>query len=151
MASTTMQLLWGDVLAADQMVRRGFTQEHFARYHPGGSLGIKLMKIRELMHRSWPTVGPRSGLVELLQSMSDGKLGMTTVMERNRMLGVISDVDLQAADIMTAKPVLVDAGQSAMEAAAIMEAKKITFLMVGQEGAPEGVLHIHDLLEAKVL
>lgn len=168
MASTTMQLLWGDLLAAEQMVRRGFTEEHFARYHPGGSLGAKLMKVNELMHTFWPRVGPQSGLVELLQAMSEGKLGMATVMADARMLGVVSDGDIRravqrsessrinplefrAADLMNPKPVMVDRQLSAIEAAAIMEARKITFLMVGQEDVPEGVLHIHDLLAAKVL
>lgn len=168
MASTTLQMVWGDLLAADQMVRRGFTQEHFARYHPGGSLGVKLMKIHELMHRSWPTVGPGSGLVGLLQAMSEGKLGMTTVMDGDCMLGVISDGDirraiqkaqadgrnlfeLKATDLMTAKPVMADPGLTALEAAGMMESRKITFLLVGQPGKLEGVLHIHDLLEAKVL
>jgi len=168
MASTTLQLLWGDLLAAEQMVRRGFTEEHFALYHPGGSLGVKLMKINELMHKLWPKVEAATGLIELLQTMSDGKLGMAAVMEGDRMLGVVSDgdirralqkaqtagrnpFDMKAGDIMTAQPVMADGGLSALEAAGIMETRKITFLMVGTGQSPEGVLHIHDLLEAKVL
>ncbi len=168
MASTTLQLLWGDLLAADQMVRRGFTEEHFARYHPGGSLGAKLLKINELMHNDWPRVEAATGLVQLLQTMSDGKLGMAVVMEGAQVLGVVSDgdirralqnaqasrgnpLDLKAADIMTAKPVMAASGLSALEAAGIMESRKITFLLVGEGRHLEGVLHIHDLLEAKVL
>ena len=168
MASTTMQLLWGDLLAADQMMRRGFTQEHFARYHPGGTLGVKLLKINELMHKEWPHVSADAGLVELLQTMSDGKLGMAAVMNGDRMCGVVSDGDIRRAlqkaqssgsnplamksiDIMTPHPVMADGTLSALEAAAIMESRKITFLMIGQGQHLEGVLHIHDLLEAKVL
>jgi arabinose-5-phosphate isomerase len=168
MASTTMQLLWGDLLAAEQMVRRGFTEEHFARYHPGGKLGVKLMKINEIMHSSWPKVSANAGLVEILQVMSDGKLGMAAVMAEDQILGVVSDgdirralqkaqetgrfpVELKAAEIMTSHPVMADGSLSALEAAGIMEARKITFLLVGTGLVPEGVLHIHDLLEAKVL
>lgn len=168
MASTTLQMLWGDLLAADQMVRRGFTEEHFARYHPGGSLGAKLLKINEVMHMSWPRSAADIGLIELLQVMSDGKLGMAVVMAGDQMLGVVSDGDirralqkaqfqninplgLRAGDIMTAQPVMIPSSMSAFEAAGIMEARKITFLLVGEGQRIEGVVHIHDLLEAKVL
>ena len=168
MASTTMQLVWGDLLAADQMTRRGFTEEHFALYHPGGSLGVKLLKINELMRKNWPQVQITSGLIELLQIMSDGKLGMAGVMEGGRLLGVVSDGDIRralqkaeasglnpfemtAGDIMTPRPVMAEGTLSALEAASIMETRKITFLMVGTGQHPEGILHIHDLLEAKVL
>lgn len=168
MASTTLQMLWGDLLAADQMVRRGFTEEHFARYHPGGSLGAKLLKLNEMMHTSWPRAESDAGLIELLQIMSDGKLGMAVVMAEDRMLGVVSDGDirralqkaqtvkgnpleLKAGDIMTTRPVMVTSRLSAFEAAGIMEARKITFLLVGEGQRLDGVVHIHDLLEAKVL
>ncbi len=168
MASTTLQLLWGDLLAADQMVRRGFTEEHFARYHPGGTLGAKLLKINEIMRNSWPSAKTGSGLIELLEVMSGGKLGMAVVMEEERMVGVVSDgdirralqnaqasrtnpLDLRAGDIMTRTPVMVSRTVSALEAAGTMEARKITFLLVGEGQRLEGVVHIHDLLEAKVL
>jgi arabinose-5-phosphate isomerase len=168
MASTTLQLIWGDLLAAHQMVKRGFTSEHFAQYHPGGSLGTKLLRTKDLMHISWPMVKPGTGLVELLEAMSEGKLGMATVMDGSRMAGVVSDgdlrralqkaqhaganpLDLKAADLMTAHPITIEGETWAVEAASLMESRKITFLVVVEAGKPLGILHIHDLLNSKVL
>jgi arabinose-5-phosphate isomerase len=168
MASTTLQLIWGDLLAAHQMVKRGFTPEHFAQNHPGGSIGAKLLRTMDLMHSSWPRVQTDTGLVELLQVMSDGKLGMATVMRGPGMAGVVSDgdlrralqhaqkaggnpLDLRAGDIMTANPITLEGETWAVEAAGLMEARKITFLVVVEQGQPVGILHIHDLLKAKVL
>ncbi len=168
MASTTLQLIWGDLLAAHQMVKRGVTPEHFAQNHPGGSIGAKLLRIKDLMHVSWPRVTPSTGLVELLQAMSDGKLGMATVMDGARMAGVVSDgdlrralqriqqkngnpLDLRAGDIMTSTPITMEGGIWAVEAASLMEARRITFLVVVEQGRPVGVIHIHDLLKSKVL
>ena len=168
MASTTLQLMWGDLLASCLMDRRGFTRDHFALNHPGGSLGSKLLKVSALMRTSWPRVAPDATLTEVLKAMSSGRLGMTTVMDEGQLLGVITDGDLRRAlersereglnplslvaeKIMTQSPTTIGAEAMAQAAAAVMEARKITFLMVTQEGAPCGVLHIHDLLEAKVL
>ncbi len=168
MASTTLQLMWGDLLASCLMDRRGFTRDHFALNHPGGSLGSKLLKVSALMRTSWPRVAPDATLTEVLKAMSSGRLGMTTVMDEGQLLGVITDGDLRRAlerserdglnplslvaeKIMTQSPTTIGAEAMAQAAAAVMEARKITFLMVTQVGAPCGVLHIHDLLEAKVL
>ena len=168
MASTTLQLMWGDLLASCLMDRRGFTRDHFALNHPGGSLGSKLLKVSALMRTSWPRVAPDATLTEVLKAMSSGRLGMTTVMDEGQLLGVITDGDLRRAlersereglnplslvaeKIMTQSPTTIGAEDMAQAAAAVMEARKITFLMVTQVGGPCGVLHIHDLLEAKVL
>jgi len=168
MASTTLQLIWGDLLAAHQMTLRGFTPEHFAQNHPGGSLGAKLLRSKDIMHTSWPRVGPLTELVELLQVMSDGKLGMAAVMDGPLMVGVVSDGDLRraiqriqgtggnplqltATDIMTAHPISLEGNTLAVEAATLMESRKITFLVVVDQGKPIGIIHIHDLLAAKVL
>ncbi len=168
MGSTTLQLVWGDLLAAHQMVRRGFTPERFAQNHPGGSLGSRLLKTRDLIHKNWPWVAPDAGLVDLLKTMSDGKLGMAAVMDGGHLRGVVSDgdlrralqraqgaghnpLDLTAQDIMTLTPVTLGGDTWAVEAASLMEARKITFLVVLEAGKPSGVLHIHDLLDAKVL
>ena len=168
MASTTLQLVWGDVLAASLMDRRGFTRDHFALNHPAGSLGAKLMKVNALMHPLWPKVGPEAPLMAVLGTMTEGHLGMTSVMEGDRLLGVITDGDvrrglevaeregrnpltLRADQIMSRNPVLIDADDMAIEAARTMEARKITFLMVHRQGGVCGLLHIHDLLAAKVL
>lgn len=168
MASTTLQLIWGDLLAAHRMAWTGFTLEGFAQFHPAGSLGAKLLLVKDLMHTTVPAVPPAAPLVNVLESMTRGRLGMTTVQRDGQLQGVVSDGDIRraleraqnagrnpleltAAELMTHHPVTVRAGIHAVEAAKTLEARKITFLVVTQEGQVEGVLHIHDLLEAKVL
>lgn len=168
MASTTLQLLWGDLLAAYLMVKTGFTAEHFARLHPAGNLGAKLMKVKDLMHTSFPIVAPGAGFVEALGAMTAGKLGMTTIMEGDRLLGIISDgdirrsleaaqrtgrnpLDLTAEALLTPNPVTVTPDTFAIEAAGLLESRKITFLVVKEGERTAGILHIHDLLGAKVI
>ncbi len=168
MASTTLQLVWGDLLAASLMDRRGFTRDHFALNHPAGSLGAKLLKVGALMHPDWPRVAPGAPLTAILAAMTKGRFGMTSVMEDDQLLGVITDGDLRlgleaaeregrnpltllADQLMSRHPVWVGPDDLAVEAAGKMEARKITFLMVQREGRPCGLLHIHDLLAAKVL
>lgn len=168
MASTTLQLIWGDLLASALMTRRGFTRDHFAQNHPGGALGAKLIKVGALAHKIWPIVPGNASLTQLLKTMSEGHLGMTSVMEGTRLLGVITDGDLRRAlesaersgtnplslvanQIMTKNPSCISEEALAVEAATRMEAHKITFLMVERSGVPCGVIHIHDLLQAKVL
>lgn len=168
MASTTLQLIWGDLLAGSLMARRKFTRDLFALNHPAGSLGAKLLKVRSLMHETWPMVGPSATLTEVLKAMTGGRLGMTSVLENTRLLGVITDGDLRRAlekaeaegrnplslaaeQIMSRHPATIDEDALALEAAGDMEARKITFLMVTRKGTPCGVLHIHDLLASKVL
>ena len=168
MASTTLQLIWGDLLAATLMDRQGFTRDQFALNHPAGSLGAKLMKVKAIMHKDWPRVAPEAPLMSALASMSAGHLGMTSVMDGESLLGVITDGDLRrafqrserdglnplsltASQIMTPHPATIGEDALAVEAASRMEAKKITFLLVERQGRPCGLLHIHQLLEAKVL
>ncbi|MBI4912966.1 MAG: KpsF/GutQ family sugar-phosphate isomerase [Acidobacteria bacterium] len=168
MTSTTCQMVWGDLLASHLMVRRGFTPEHFAAFHPAGALGVKFLRTRDLMHRDWPRVTPETGLLGLLEAMSEGKLGMATVEGPDGVTGVVSDGDIRrgiqrlrstngnplaltAADIMSTRPAVVEAESWAVEAAGMMEARKITFLVVREGERPVGILHIHDLLQAKVL
>jgi arabinose-5-phosphate isomerase len=168
MASTTMQLIWGDALAAERMVSSSFTLEGFARNHPGGSLGARLLAAKDLMHPDFPIVSPGSGLVQILAAMTAGKLGMAAVAEPESLAGVISDGDirralegaggsgqnpleLRAEQIMAPAPTTIAPGAPAIEAAKLIETKKITFLVVADGGRPIGILHIHDLLAAKVI
>lgn len=168
MASTTLQLVWGDLLAGCLMARRGFTRDLFALNHPAGSLGAKLLKVGSLMHSNWPIVAPEASLMDALKAMSQGRLGMTSVMDGPRLLGVITDGDirraleraeregqnptrLSAASMMSVHPATISKEALALDAAGDMETRKITFLMVTDQGAPCGVIHIHDLLKAKVL
>ncbi len=168
MASTTLQLVWGDILAADHMVKTGFTLESFAQFHPAGNIGARLLKTSELMHDDFPSVSEDTDLVGVLGKMTKGRLGMTTVTDGRRLLGVVSDGDIRRAlekaqatginpltlaarDVMTRQPVMVDPESLAIEAAQVLEARKITFLAVGIDDQVQGVLHIHDLLAAKVI
>jgi arabinose-5-phosphate isomerase len=169
MASTTMQVIWGDLLAAERVVSSGFDVDGFAKNHPGGSLGAKLIKTKELMHAEFPKVPPGANLVQVLAAITAGKLGMATVVESGAIVGVISDGDirraleraesanqnpleLKASQIMTLNPIVIEPDSQALEAAKVMELKKITFLVVADDkGMPIGILHIHDLLAAKVI
>ena len=168
MASTTLQLVWGDLLAATHMVQSGFTLERFAVFHPAGNLGARLLKVSDLMHPVFPRVAATANLITALGSMTEGKLGMTTVMEGQTLLGIISDGDIRrameraqnagtnpltltAAELMTTHPVAVPPTTLAVEAARLMEARKITFVLVKLGDEACGILHIHDLLAAKVI
>jgi arabinose-5-phosphate isomerase len=168
MASTTLQLVWGDLLASCLMARRGFTRDLFALNHPAGSLGAKLVKVGSLMHKSWPNVPSSASFTDVLKAMTKGRLGMTSVMEGTVLSGVITDGDirrsleraeserrnpllLSAEQIMSRQPATIEEDALALEAAGDMEARKITFLVVTRKGKPCGVVHIHDLLTSKVL
>ena len=168
MASTTLQLVWGDLLAGSLMARRGFTRDLFALNHPAGSLGAKLVKVITLMNDKWPIVPPGASLTEALKVMTEGRLGMTSVMEGPALVGVITDGDirralervereggnpleLSATGIMSRNPATIEEDVLALQAVGDMEARKITFLIVTRKGVPCGVVHIHDLLAAKVL
>ncbi|WP_005032037.1 KpsF/GutQ family sugar-phosphate isomerase [Holophaga foetida] len=169
MASTTLQLIWGDILAAHRMVSSGFTRERFATFHPGGALGAKLLKCSDLMHTDAPAIVPEATLTQSLAAMTSGKLGMTTVLRDGQLMGVVSDGDirraleraeksginplkLRAEDLMTPSPISVPPTMMAIEASRIFETRKITFLIVQDaSGKLCGVLHVHDLLGAKVI
>jgi arabinose-5-phosphate isomerase len=168
MASTTLQLVWGDILAASLMARRNFTRDHFAKYHPAGSLGARLLKVKDLMHYEFPVVHPETSLLEVLKAMSGGRLGMAAVLQDGQLAGVVSDgdvrraiegaeartqnpLDYRACDFMGRHPRTIGPEILAVEAAARFEAQKITFLLVTEQSKPLGVLHIHDLLAAKVI
>jgi arabinose-5-phosphate isomerase len=168
MASTTLQLVWGDLLAAYHMVQSSFTLEHFAVFHPAGNLGARLLKVSDLMHTGFPRVTAQADLITALGTMTEGKLGMTTVMDGEQLLGVISDGDirraleraqaagtnpltLRASELMSRHPVTIPPATLAVEAARIMETRKITFILAATGEAALGILHIHDLLAAKVI
>ena len=161
-ASTTAMLALGDALAIAVSLRKGFKAEDFADLHPGGKLGKKLALVRDLMHAgdAVPVVGPGTAMTDVIYEMSSKKLGMTTVQEQGRLLGVISDGDLRrllereggaalsrtAGEAMNAKPRTIAGSELGATALAILEERKITSLVVvGANEAVEGVLHLHDL------
>jgi arabinose-5-phosphate isomerase len=161
-ASTTAMLALGDALAVALSEKRGFKEEDFANLHPGGKLGKKLMRISELMHSgdALPRVSPHTAMHDVIYEMSRKKLGLTTVADGQRLVGVISDgdlrrllerrgkdaMDLKAGDCMTLSPVTVHPDTFAMTALNLMEDRKITSLIVVDgDSRLLGVVHLHDL------
>lgn len=163
MASTTAQMALGDALAAALMERRGFQAEDFARLHPGGKLGKRLMKVSELMHAGGelPAVPPELPMQEVIYEISRKRLGVAVVAAGDgSVLGVITDGDLRrllerqggdllaktAGDCAVRGPATVGPDLLAAEALALLEKRKITSLVVTDaSGKLLGVLHLHDL------
>ena len=161
-ASTTTMLALGDALAVTLSEKRGFKEEDFANLHPGGKLGKRLARVESLMHsgEALPRVGPQTKMPDVIYEMSRKKLGVTAVVEGERLVGIISDgdlrrllekrgkdvMDLSAGEAMTRNPKTITAGEFAATALALMEEKKITSLMVvGSDQRLEGIVHLHDL------
>jgi arabinose-5-phosphate isomerase len=161
-ASTTAMLALGDALAIAVSLRKGFRAEDFADLHPGGKLGLRLARVRDLMHcgDAVPVVSPSTPMTDVIYEMSSKKLGITTVQEKGRLRGVISDGDLRrllereggaalsrtAGEAMNANPRTIAAEEFAATALAILEERKITSLVVvDADHTVEGILHLHDL------
>ena len=164
-ASTTAALAIGDALAMTLLVEKGFRQEDFAILHPGGKLGKRLMRVEALMHagKDCPAVHAETRMPDVIYEMSSKQLGMTCVLDRDddTLLGIITDGDLRrrmerggeilgltAGDVMSRHPVSVARATLAAEALNIMEQRKITSIIVAEDGPAArvaGVLHLHDL------
>jgi arabinose-5-phosphate isomerase len=161
-ASTTATLALGDALAMALLVRRGFQEEDFAFLHPGGKLGKRFLRVRDLMHTGdeVPAVLESTAMHDVIYEMSKKGFGIAAVVDADRTLcGVISDGDLRrllqedeqlmkksAGESMKRNPVTIDAGELASAALQVMEQRKITSLFsVDGGGRVEGIIHIHDL------
>jgi arabinose-5-phosphate isomerase len=161
-ASTTATLALGDALAMALLEARGFSREDFARLHPGGNLGKRLLKVGELMHagEAVPRVPASTPMREAIYEMSRKKLGITAVTDGDgRLVGCISDGDLRrllehddallgrtAGECARPAPRTIDAGELAVAALKVMEDKRITSLFIcDAEGRLEGIVHLHDL------
>ena len=160
-ASTTAMLALGDALAVSLAEKRGFKEEDFADLHPGGKLGKRLARVSQLMHSgdALPKVSPQTGMADVIYEMSRKGLGITTVVDGRKLIGVISDGDLRrllehqkdvlhltAADCVTTNPKTIRTDEFAISALNVMEEKKITSLVaVDAEGHVEGIIHLHDL------
>lgn len=162
-ASTTVMLALGDALALEVSRKRGFAASDFAELHPGGRLGRRLARVRDLMHsgEAMPQVTADAVMTQVIHEMSHKRLGMTTVLgEGSRLLGVISDGDLRrllerdgpqavahtAGEVMNPHPVTIAPEAFASKALELMEARKITSLIVQDpSGEALGVVHLHDL------
>ena len=168
-ASTTAQLAMGDALAVALLEARGFKPEDFARSHPGGSLGRKLLTlVADVMRHgdAVPSVRPDASLGELMREMSVKGLGASAVTDaQQRVLGIFTDGDLRrliekgvdlramrAADVMHANPRTLNASALAVDAVALMEQHRITSVLVLDEaGRLCGALNTNDLMRAKVI
>ena len=168
-ASTTAQMALGDALAVALLDARGFREEDFARSHPGGSLGRKLlMHVHDLMRsgEAVPRVAPQSAFTEMLREMTGKGLGFTAITdEHGRVQGIFTDGDLRrliergvdlralrASDVMHPSPKLVQADALAVDAADLMEQHRITsVLVVDAQGLLIGALNSNDLMRAKVI
>jgi arabinose-5-phosphate isomerase len=167
-ASTTTMLALGDALAVTLSEKRGFKEEDFANLHPGGKLGKRLARVESLMHSgdALPRVGPQTKMPDVIYEMSRKKLGVTAVVEGERLVGIISDgdlrrllekrgkdvLDLTAGECMTKNPRTIAPGEFAATALALMEEKKITSLMVvDRVGKLEGIVHLHDLWSTELV
>jgi arabinose-5-phosphate isomerase len=166
-ASTTAMLALGDAIALALAEKRGFKEEDFANLHPGGKLGKKLARVSQLMHTgdAVPKVERDTGMPDVIYEMSRKGLGITTVVDRGKLLGVISDGDLRrllerrkdilsltAGECMTANPKTIAPDEFAMTALNIMEQRKITSLIVTNgDGTVGGIIHLHDLWETQMV
>ena len=159
--STTMMLSLGDAIAVALMERRGFTADDFKVFHPGGKLGRRLFKVKDLMHgpEELPLVTPASSMPDTILVMTQKTFGIAGVIEGGKLVGVVTDGDLRrhmqsgllnktAGDIMTKNPRSTHGGMMAQEALRLMNEWKIACLFVVEDGAPVGILRLHDILRA---
>jgi arabinose-5-phosphate isomerase len=161
-ASTTAMLALGDAIAMALAEKRGFQEEDFANLHPGGKLGKRLARVESLMHtgEAVPRVTPQTKMPDVIYEMSRKKLGVTTVVDGEKLVGVISDgdlrrllekrgkdvLDLSAGECMTKNPRTISGQEFAATALALMEEKKITSLIViDKDRTLLGIVHLHDL------
>lgn len=162
-SSSTAQLALGDALASCLIEMRGFTSQDFARYHPGGILGKRLyVKVKDLYKfNERPEVAPDTPMDSVILEISGKRLGVTAVVENNKIIGAITDGDLRrmlqknkdyyhltASEVMTLAPKSISEDALAVEALELMKKKSITNLFVTDDaGSYLGVLHLHDIIK----
>lgn len=164
--STTAQLVLGDALAACLIELRQFTAEDFAMYHPGGALGKKLLLLVRniLKSENKPSVSPESSIQDVIVEISEKRLGVTAVVENDKLIGIITDGDLRrmlqksnslndykAKDIMSVNPKHIDSNEHVSKALSLLEDNSITQLLVTQDDKYVGVIHLHDILKEGIV
>lgn len=164
--STTAQLVMGDALAVCLMEMRDFKAEDFAVYHPGGALGKKLLlRVKDMLENSLkPMVAPDASIKKVIFEISEKRLGVSAVVENNKVIGIITDgdirrmlnekdsfADLTAKDIMTINPKTTTSEAMVIDAFHLMENFKITQLIVMDDSEFKGVLHLHDILKEGII
>jgi arabinose-5-phosphate isomerase len=164
--STTAQLVMGDALAVCLMEMRDFSPQDFAKYHPGGALGKKLLlQVKDMLINSLkPMVLPQTPIKKVIFEISEKRLGVTAVVENNKVIGIITDgdirrmlndrdtfADLTAKDVMTKNPKIIHSETMVIDAFNIMEDFSITQLVVEDNNEYKGVLHLHDILKEGIV
>jgi len=164
--STTAQLVIGDALAVCLLELRGFSSKDFAKYHPGGALGKKLyLRVSDLSSMNEkPKVNKSTSVKDVIIEISKKMLGVTAVVENNKVIGIITDGDLRrmlsktdnfsaytANDIMSANPKCIDNDAMAVDAMELMETNGISQLLVEENGNYAGVVHLHDLIKEGII
>ena len=164
--STTAQLVMGDALAVCLMEMRQFTAEDFAKYHPGGALGKKLLlRVGDMLDTTHkPLVTPEANIKTVIMEISEKRLGVTAVVENEKVIGIITDGDIRrmlnktetitgltAKDIMTVNPKRIKSTDLVSDALNILEDFSITQLMVIDQDEYKGVIHLHDILKEGIV
>lgn len=164
--STTAQLVMGDALAMAILHCRGFTEQDFARYHPGGSLGKQLYLRAENLYpdNDTPMVSPNDDIQSVIVEISGKRLGATAVVDNNKVVGIVTDGDLRrmlekgtdiqalkAKDIMTHNPKTITGKTLAVDALQVMRQNNITQLLVVDDSEYKGVVHLHDILKEGII
>lgn len=164
--STTAQLAMGDVLAVCLLESREFTSQDFAKYHPGGSLGKRLyLRVNDLyINNNKPEISPDSSIKEVILEITKNRLGAVTVVENNKIEGIITDGDIRrmmekynsfeqltAKDIMGTSPRTICSTELALSALEVMRSNNITQLIVSDKGVYKGIIHLHDLLREGII
>ena len=164
--STTAQLVMGDALAVCLMELREFNPQDFAKYHPGGALGKKLLlRVGDMLDQSHkPEVTPDTNIKKVIFEISEKRLGVTAVIENNKVIGIITDGDIRrmlnnndtfahltAKDIMTKNPKMIQLSAMVTNALNILEDFSITQLVVLENEEYKGVLHLHDILKEGIV
>lgn len=164
--STTAQLVMGDALAVCLMEMSQFTAEDFAKYHPGGALGKKLLlRVGDMLDTTHkPLVTPEANIKTVIMEISEKRLGVTAVVENNKVIGIITDGDIRrmlnktetitgltAKDIMTVNPKRIKSTDLVSDALNILEDFSITQLVVIDQEEYKGVIHLHDILKEGIV
>lgn len=165
-SSTTAQLAMGDALAVCLLDCKGFTSSDFARFHPGGALGKRLyLKVADIFpNNQKPAVSPTDSMSNVIMEISSKRLGVTAVVENEKLLGIITDGDLRrvfgkstdlqavkAADMMSVNPKTAQPEMMAVDALQIMKQFNITSLVVVEGDKYQGFIHLHDLLREGII
>lgn len=164
--STTAQLVIGDALAVCLLDIRGFSSKDFAKYHPGGALGKKLyLRVNDIsIVNQKPKVSLTTSIKDVIIEITEKMLGVTAVVENNKIIGIITDGDLRrmltkvedfskltAKDIMSSNPKSISNEAMAIDALDMMEASGISQLLVEEQGNYAGVVHLHDLIKEGII